>query len=65
MFSIFCVLLAQPAFGGLTWETTYREIRVPANEKEVLVDYGFKNAGGEKVDISSLQTSCGSPHCRG
>jgi len=56
---IFFVSLLPPAFAGLTWETTYREIRVPANQKEVLADFGFKNAGPEQVDISSLQTSCG------
>jgi hypothetical protein len=47
------------AFAGLAWETTYREIRVPAGEKEVLADYGFKNTGTAPVDISSLETSCG------
>ena len=59
IFSAFFVLLVPSAFGGLTWDTTYREIRVPANEKEVLADFGFKNTGPERVDISSLQTSCG------
>ena len=60
IFSVFFVLLVQSAFGGgLTWDTTYREIRVPANEKEVLADFGFRNAGPERVGISSLQTSCG------
>lgn len=53
------VSLVSPAFAGLTWETTYREIRVPAGEKEVLADYGFKNTGPERVDITSIQTSCG------
>ena len=56
---IFFVSLLPPAFAGLVWETAYREIRVPANQKEVLADFGFKNAGLERVDISSLQTSCG------
>ena len=56
---VFFVPLLSPAFAGLVWETTYREIRVPANQKEVLADYGFKNTGPERVDISSLQTSCG------
>ena len=56
---IFFVSLSQTAFAGLVWETTYREIRVPANQKEVLADYGFKNTGPERVDISSIQTSCG------
>ena len=58
-FLIFFVLLVQPVFGGLTWETTYREVRVPANQKEVLADFGFRNTGADRVDISSLQTSCG------
>lgn len=56
---IFYVLLLPPAFAGLVWETTYREIRVPANQKEVLADYGFKNTGTDRVDISSMQSSCG------
>jgi len=56
---IFFVSLLSPAFAGLVWETTYREVRVPANEKEVLADFRFKNTGPERVDISSLQTSCG------
>lgn len=56
---IFFVSLWVPAFAGLTWETTYREVRVPANQKEVLADYRFKNTGPERVDVSSLQTSCG------
>ena len=55
----FSVSLLSPAIAGLTWVTTYREIRVPANQKEVLADFGFKNTGTERVDISSLQTSCG------
>jgi hypothetical protein len=59
IFSIFFVLLAQPVFAGLIWETAYREVRVPADQKEVLADYGFKNAGSERIDISSIQTSCG------
>ena len=47
--SVFFVSLVPPAFAGLVWETTYREIRVPANEKEVLADYGFKNTGPEQI----------------
>ena len=53
---IFYASLLSPAFAGLTWETTYREIRVPSNEKEVLADFGFKNTGPDRVDISSMQT---------
>ena len=59
IFSIFFGLLVQPAFAGLIWETSYREVRVTANEKEVLADFGFKNTGSERIDISSMQTSCG------
>jgi Protein of unknown function (DUF1573) len=59
IFSVLFALLVQPAFAGLVWETTYREVRVPAGQKEVLADYGFKNTGPEQVDISSLETSCG------
>ncbi len=47
------------AFGGLTWETTYREVRIPATQKEVLADFSFRNTGDSPVGISSLQTSCG------
>jgi len=56
---IFVASLMQSAIAGLVWETTYREIRVPANEKEVLADFGFKNTGTDPIDISSLETSCG------
>lgn len=48
-----------PAFGGLTWDTTYREIKVPSGQKEVLTDYVFKNSTSAEIEISSLQTSCG------
>lgn len=51
--------VAAAAFGGLTWETTYREVRIPATQKEVLADFPFKNPAAVPVDISSLQTSCG------
>lgn len=49
----------QPVFAGLTWETTYREVRVPGNQREVLADFGFKNETGSPLGISSIQTSCG------
>ena len=56
---IFLLFLVQSAFGGLTWETAYREIQVPASQKDLLVDFPFKNAGPDRVDISSIETSCG------
>ena len=57
--SIFLASLAPPVFAGLLWKTKYCEIRVPANQKEVVADFGFKNDGAAGVEISSLQTSCG------
>lgn len=48
-----------PLFGGLTWETTYREMKVPSGQKEVLTDFVFKNSTSAQIDISSMQTSCG------
>ncbi|MCX6970804.1 MAG: DUF1573 domain-containing protein [Verrucomicrobia bacterium] len=51
--------LMHSAYAGLVWETTYREIRVPANEKELFADFGFKNTGTAPLDIASLETSCG------
>ncbi len=56
---IFFVLLIQPVFAGLTWDTAYREVRVPGNQREVLADFGFKNETGSPLVISSIQTSCG------
>lgn len=53
------LFLSHAAFGGLIWETTYREVRIPAGQKEVLSDFAFKNTGDSPVNISSLQTSCG------
>ena len=57
----FCLFVAfmHPVFGGLTWETTYREMKVPSGQKEVLTDFVFKNATSAQIDISSMQTSCG------
>ncbi|MEI6492212.1 MAG: DUF1573 domain-containing protein [Verrucomicrobiota bacterium] len=52
-------IILQTARAGLTWETTYREIRVPANQKEVLAEFEFKNATSSPLVISSLETSCG------
>lgn len=58
---LFCLFLTflLPAFGGLTWDTTYREIKVPSGQKEVLTDYVFKNSTSAGIEISSMQTSCG------
>jgi hypothetical protein len=56
---VFGLSLGQPVFAGLTWDTTFREIQVPSNQGEVLLDFGFKNKGTEPVEISSIQTSCG------
>ena len=56
-----CLFLSSlhPLFGGLTWDTTYREMKVPAGQKEVLTDFAFKNATSAQIVISSMQTSCG------
>ncbi len=58
---LLCLFLAflLPAFGGLTWDTTYREIKVPSGQKEVLTDFVFKNSTSAQIEISSMQTSCG------
>lgn len=56
---VFLMILLHSAFGGLAWETTYREVQIPANQKEVLADFGFKNESPSEIGISSLQTSCG------
>ncbi|MFZ4778364.1 MAG: DUF1573 domain-containing protein, partial [Terrimicrobiaceae bacterium] len=59
LFLIFFVVLVRPVCAGLTWETTYREVRVPGNQREVLADFAFKNETGAPLVISSIQTSCG------
>lgn len=53
------LILLQTARAGLTWESTYCEVRVPANQKEVLADFAFKNTSSAPLVISSLDTSCG------
>lgn len=60
LLAVFLLLaFLSPSFGGLAWETTIREIRIPANQKEVLADFGFKNSSSVPIGITSIQTSCG------
>ncbi|MEI6279961.1 MAG: DUF1573 domain-containing protein [Verrucomicrobiae bacterium] len=55
----FLLLSVGPAFAGIEWETTFREVRAGAAEKSVSVVFPFRNTGGETVGIAGIQTSCG------
>jgi len=57
IFFLFAFL--RPAFAGLEWETTFREVRVEPTEKSVIVVFPFRNTGGEALRIAGIQTSCG------
>lgn len=56
---LFLAVVSSPAWAGLEWEATFREVSAGPGAKTVVVEYPFRNPGPEAIGISSIQTSCG------
>lgn len=57
---VLCVLLSvSSAFGGLDWQNEKVELKVHPTQTGTEAVYRFRNAGGNRISISSVLSNCG------